>query len=88
MRDEVMYFYAKGNVLLDSITLENNYNNILPFKEEYVYVNPYIIEDEDTLIIINEGIEQGERIRRKEDMWVSEEVIHDNVYLDNLINKA
>ena len=88
MRDEVMYFYAKGNVLLDSITLENNYNNILPFKEEYVYVNPYIIEDEDTLIIINEGIEQGERIRRKEDIWVSEEVIHDNVYLDNLINKA
>lgn len=88
MRDEVMYFYAKGNVLLDSITLENNYNNILPFKEEYVYVNPYIIEDEDTLIIINEGIEQGERIRRKEDMWVSEEVIHDNVYLDNLINKV
>ena len=88
MRDEVMYFYAKGNVLLDSIALENNYNNILPFKEEYVYVNPYIIEDEDTLIIINEGIEQGERIRRKEDIWVSEEVIHDNVYLDNLINKA
>ena len=88
MSDEVMYSYAKGNVLIDSVTLENNYNNILPFKEEYVYVDPYIVEDEDTLIIINESVDQGERIRRKEDLWVSEEVIHDDDYLDNLINKA
>ena len=88
MRTEVMYFYAKGDILIDSVTLDKNFNNTLPFKEDYVYVDPYIVENEDTLIIINESVDQGERIRRKEDIWVSEEVIHDNDYLDNLINKA
>lgn len=85
---EVIYFYAKGNMLIDSVTLGISFNNTLPFEEDYVYVNPYIVEDGDTLIIINESVDQGERIRRKEDMWVSEEVIHDNDYLDDLINKA
>ena len=86
--EEVIYFYAKDNVLIDSITLENSFNNTLPFEEDYVYVDPYIVEDGDTLIIINESVDQGERIRWKEDIWVSEEVIHDNDYLDDIINKA
>ena len=85
---EVIYFYAKGNMLIDSVTLRNSFNNTLPFEEYYVYVDPYIVEDGDTLIIINESVDQGERIRRKEDVWVSEEVIHDNDYLDDIINKA
>ena len=86
--EEVIYFYAKDNVLIDSFTLENKLDNILPFEESYVYVDPYIVEDGDTLIIINESVDQGERIRRKEDIWISEEVFHDNDFLDNLINKA
>ena len=85
---EVIYFYAKDNVLIDSITLENHLGNTLPFEEGYIYVDPYIVEDGDTLIIINESVDQGERIRRKEDIWISEETIHDNDYLDELINKA
>ena len=88
MNEEVIYFYAKDNVLIDSVTLENNFNSKLPFEADYVYVDPYIVGDGDTLIIINESVDQGERIRRKEDTWVSEEVIHDNDYLDDLINKA
>ena len=86
--EEVIYFYAKDNVLIDSFILENKLNNMLPFDEDYVYVDPYIVEDGDTLIIINESVDQGERIRRKDDIWISEELFHDNDFLDNLINKA
>lgn len=87
MREEVMHFYGKDNVLIDSITLGKNFNNTVPFKEYYVYVDPYIVEDGDTLIIISKDVNQGERIRRKEDIWISEEVIYDSNYLDHLINK-
>ena len=87
MREEVIHFYGKDNVLIDSITLVKNFNNTVPFEEYYVYVDPYIVEDGDTLIIISKGVNQGERIRRKKDIWISEEVIYDSNYLDHLINK-
>ena len=87
MREEVIHFYGKDNVLIDSITLGKNFNNTVPFEEYYVYVNPYIVEDGDTLIIISKDVNQGERIRRKEDIWISEEMIYDSKYLDHLINK-
>lgn len=87
MREEMIHFYGKDNVLIDSITLEKNFNNTVPFEEYYVYVDPYMVEDGDTLIIISKGVNQGERIRRKEDIWISEEMIYDSNYLDHLINK-
>ena len=86
--EDSLRFYVKDNVLIDSISLENDFDNTLPFEPDYVYVNPYISEDKDTIVIINEDVDQGERIVRQETIWISEEVIHDVDYLNKLIHEA
>ena len=84
--DNSLNFYAKDDVLIDSDTLSKHYNNELPFDPEYIYVNPYLLQDGDSIVIVNEGMEQGEVIKREEKNWVSEKVIHDTDYLEQLVN--
>lgn len=86
--ENTLNFYAKDDVLIDSDALNGYFNNEIPFEPDYIYVNPYLIKDGDSIVIVNECIEQGERIKRKGEIWISEKVIHDTDYLDELVNGA
>ena len=70
-------FYCKGNVLIDSVTLGERFDGVLPFEVDYTYTSPKVKSYGDYVVIISQDDSQFELIEPLGNMWVSIYVGHD-----------
>ena len=86
MGDNNFKGYSKGDnfyCIKDIVYSETNLINNLNFEEDYVYVNPLVIESKKLLILINEDENQIEILKRKNDYFKSLNVISNTLLEDD-----
>ena len=71
-------FYCSQDIVYSETNLINKFN----FEEDYVYINPLVIECKNFLILINEDESQIEILKRKNNYFKSLNVIS-NILLED-----